>query len=116
MSVTSFPRAEHIALLRAKIAERLRERGLALEVAERGLNQMKCQYRFGFRRQPSGEPPRPSASESPSGPANDWAELPIHFQIAQRLEEGQGEAEFDRVLENFLFRNFPELPAAHDIA
>jgi len=119
MSVSSFPRAEHIALLRAKIAERLRERGLSLEVAERGLNQMKCQYRFGLRRQLSGEDQPSSHPESLNEPVNDpaseraelpWAELAIHFQIAQRLEEGRGDREFDRMLEDFLLRNFPGLP------
>ena len=115
MSVSSFPRAEHMALLRSKIEERLRERGLSLEVAERGLNQVKCQYRFGLRRRlpDENQPSHPeSMNESMNELANDWAELPIHFQVAQRLEEGRGEAEFDRVLGNFLLRNFSGLPAA----
>ena len=106
MSVSSFPRAEHVALLRQKIEERLRDRGLPLEVAERGLNQMKCQYRFAFRRVISGANPPSSDPESKSETANVWAELPIHFQIAQRLEEGRGNAELDRVLEIFLSGNF----------
>ena len=115
MSVSSFPRAEHIVLLRSKIEERLHDRGLLLEVAERGLNQMKCQYRFGLRRrlpdknQSSAHPESPHP-ESLNDRENNWAELPIHFQIAQRLEEGRGDREFDRVLETFLFRNFPGLP------
>ena len=114
MSVSSFPRPEHVALLRRKIEERVRERNLPLEVAERGLNQWKCQYRFGLRQVPSspvkvpeGEGP-PSFSAAPQGPsAEGWMELAIHFQIAQRLEEGQGTAEFDSLLDHFLsrFRN-----------
>lgn len=120
MSVPSFPRAEHITLLRQKIEERLRERNLPLEVAERGLNQLKCQYRFGFRRVPSyakdaqgmapnakGSEDKPAdllGQESPS--AEDWAELSIHFQVAQRLEEGRGGAGLDRILDRFLSREF----------
>ena len=102
MSVSSFPRPEHIALLRRKIEEVLHDRGLLLEVAERGLNQMKCQYRFGLRR-------------SVNDAAGDWAEFPVHFQIAQRLEEGRGDAEFDGMLENFLLRSFPGLSSSHDV-
>jgi len=116
MSISSFPRPEHIALLRHKIEERLHARGLLLEVAEQGLNQMKCQYRFGLRRLPDKTHPTSqpellhSASSHPESTndlAGNWAELLIHFQIAHLLEEGQGDAEFDRVLENFLFRYFP---------
>jgi hypothetical protein len=118
MSLSSFPRAEHIALLRTKMEERLRDRGLPLELAERGLDQLKCRYRFGLRRRAPDEKPPPSHPESSKDPANDpvndWVELPIHFQIAERLEEGRGDAEFDRVLEGFLFRYFPELPGSHD--
>ena len=110
MSVPSFPRAEHIALLRQKIEKRLRERNLPLEVSERGLNQLQCQYQFGFRRAPShakGSEGRPAdllRQESPA--AEDWAELAIHFQVAQRFEEGRGEAELDRILDRFLSRKF----------
>ena len=110
MSVSSFPRAEHIVLLRSKIEEKLHDRGLLLEVAERGLNQMKCQYRFGLRRRLLEENQPPSQHEFLHDRENNWAELSIHFQIAQRLEEGRGDQEFDRVLETFLFRNFPGLP------
>ena len=120
MSVSSFPRAEHVALLRSKIEEGLGKRGLLLEVAERGLNQMKCQYRFGLRQRTPDEKQPSSSPESMNDLADSWAELPwaelpIHFQIAQRLEEGRGDAEFDRMLENFLFRNFPGLPSSHGV-
>ena len=91
MSVPSFPRDEHVALLRQRIEERLRERNLPLEVAERGLNRYRCQYRFGFRRPP----------------AEDWAELSLHFQIAARLARGEETKEFDLILDEFLDRNFP---------
>ena len=107
MSISSFPQAEHVALLRSAIDERLRDRGLSLEVTERGLNQLKCQYRFGFR-------PRLPAAGRPASPiysagrtSSDWKELAIHFQTAQRLEEGCGGEELDRLLEGFLIRNFP---------
>lgn len=90
MSVASFPRAEHIALLRQRIEERLRERNLPLEVTERGLNQYRCQYRFGFRRRPEDE----------------WTEIPIHFQVAERLESGQNDAELNRILDDFLNQHF----------
>ena len=114
MSVSSFPRPEHIALLRSRIEEGLDKRGLRLlEVAERGLNQMKCQYRFGLRRRPD-EKPSYTPSESVNDAANDWAEMPIHFQIAQRLEEGRGDAEWDRMLERFLSHHFPEFSVPHD--
>ena len=98
MSVPSFPRAEHMALLRQTIEQRLRDRNLSYEVVERGLNQWKCQYCFGFRR-PASESLSPQ-----SPPVEVWLELPIHFQIAQRLEEGKGEAELDHILDDFLNR------------
>lgn len=118
MSVSSFPRAEHITLLRQKIEERLRERNLPLEVAERALNQLKCQYVFGFRRVPTYAKAsevaasNPNASEVPPAlssdqerpSAGDWAELAIHFQMAQRLEEGRGGADLDDLLDRFLGR------------
>jgi hypothetical protein len=95
MSVSSFPRAEHVALLRRAIEEKLRENGIEAEVVERGLNQMKCQYRFGIRR----------VDKDPASPAEQgWAEIPIHFQVAQRLEEGAGDRELDRILAAFLGR------------
>lgn len=89
MSVSSFPRPEHIALLRNKIEGRLRSRGEALEIAERGLNQLKCQYKFGFRRSPEDE----------------WIELGIHFQVADRLEHGGNDSELNRILDEFLERH-----------
>ena len=90
MSVASFPRAEHVALLRQKIEERLRERNLSLEVTECGLNQYRCQYRFGVRRQRTEE----------------WTEISIHFQVAERLETGQNDAELNRMLDDFLDQHF----------
>ena len=91
MSQSSFPRPEHAAALRRAIEERVRQRGLQLEVAERGLNQLKCQYKFGLRR----------------GPQQDWAELAIHFQIAVRLESSASDAELSRLVDRFLDRRFP---------
>ncbi len=90
MSVSSFPRPEHIALLRNKIQEHLRLRGRALEIAERGLNHLKCQYKFGFRR----------------GAEEEWAEMGIHFQVADRLENSGNQSELSRVLDEFLERQF----------
>ena len=104
MSVPSFPRAEHIALLRQKIEEWLRGRNLPLEVAERGLNQLKCQYILGFRR------PRPVSSDQERPSGEGWAELAIHFQMAQGLEEGRGEAELDNLLDRFLSRLWADSP------
>ena len=112
MSVSSFPRSEHISLLRRVIEERLRARRLPIVVADRGLNQLKCQYRFGFRMRAPGEQEGPAAGESQAGESNDRVELPIHFQVAERLEEGQGGAEFAETLDRFLARNFPELGAS----
>ncbi|MGH9786537.1 MAG: hypothetical protein ACRD88_20395 [Terriglobia bacterium] len=97
MSVSSFPRAEHIALLRQAIEHWLRERKLPLEVAERGLHQLKCQYVFGFRH------PRAVLPDQ-ERPTDNWAELAIHFQMAQRLEEGRGETEIDALLDRFCSR------------
>jgi succinate dehydrogenase flavin-adding protein (antitoxin of CptAB toxin-antitoxin module) len=34
--------------------------------------------------------------------------------MAQRLEEGRGAAELDRVLDGFLSKNFPEFSASRD--
>lgn len=90
MSRTSFPRPEHVALLKQKIEERIRKRRAAAEVAERGLNQLKCQYKFGLRR--SGE--------------DDWIELAIHFQFADRLQNAGGDAELNRLIDSFLTRHF----------
>lgn len=119
MSVSSFPRPEHTVLLRSKIEEGLSKRGLLLEVSELGLNQMKCQYRFGLRRRLPEENQPSSHPESNDDPAHvaasNWAEFPIHFQIAQRLEEGRGDAEFDRMLEDFLRRHFPEPLLSQDV-
>lgn len=89
MSRASFPRSEHLSLLRDKIEQWIAEHGLNIEIAERGLNHYKCQYRFEFRR-----------------PSHEWMELPIHFQVAQRLEAGCGEDELNRLLETFLQRSF----------
>ena len=90
MSGTSFPRPEHIALLRRRIEERGRGRSPSLEVVERGLNHLKCQYKFGLRNEPEGQ----------------WRELAIHFQVAERLQAGASEAELDRVIDGFLQRHF----------
>jgi hypothetical protein len=90
MSGSSFPRAEHIALLRRQIEERVRGRSPSFEVAERGLNHLKCQYKFGLRNEPEGQ----------------WAELAIHFQIAERQQAGASSAELDRIVDEFLDRHF----------
>jgi len=90
MSRASFPRHEHAVLLLEKIEQRLRTRPLTLEITERGLDHLRCCYRFGFRR----------SSEQ------EWIELPIHFQVAERLEEDQDEAELHRILDSFLDRSF----------
>jgi len=90
MSRASFPRHEHAVLLLEKIEQRLRTRPLALEVAERGLDHLRCCYRFGFRRSHEQE----------------WIELCIHFQVAERLEASQDEAELHRILDSFLDRAF----------
>ncbi len=90
MSRSSFPRAEHVAALRAAIARLLGEQQTRLEVAERGIDHLRCCYRFGFRHSPE----------------QDWIELPIHFQVAERLEAGRGPAELERILDSFLQRSF----------
>jgi hypothetical protein len=90
MSVSSFPQPEHVSLLHGKIDEYLRQRGSTLEIAERGLNQLKCQYKFGFRR----------------GTDADWTELAIHFQVAVRLDQSGDAAPLIRLVDNFLQRNF----------
>jgi hypothetical protein len=90
MSGTSFPRAEHVALLRRQIEERGRGRSPSMEVVERGLNHLKCQYKFGLRDEPDGQ----------------WRELAIHFQIAERLQAGASGAELGRIVDGFLRRHF----------
>jgi hypothetical protein len=90
MSQSSFPCSKHIALLRRKIEERIRLRGDSLEVAERGLNQLKCQYKFGLR----------------TGPNQEWVEIGIHFQVADRLETTGSVTELNRTLDGFLNRHF----------
>ncbi|MBI3894633.1 MAG: hypothetical protein HY313_01745 [Acidobacteria bacterium] len=91
MSRPSFPRPEHLVLLREKIGQWLLERNLEIEVAERGLDHYRCQYRFGFRR-----------------PPGEWLELPVHFQVADRLEMGHDEGELHRLLKAFLGKFFEE--------
>lgn len=88
MSASSFPRPEHLALLRRKIEDWGRLRGRPVEVCERGLNQLKCQYKFGLR----------------SGPQDDWREIGIHFQVAERLGRTGDEAELNRALDDFTKR------------
>jgi hypothetical protein len=90
MSGTSFPRAQHIALLRRRIEERVRGRSPSFEVVERGLNHLKCQYKFGLRIEPEGP----------------WRELAIHFQVAERLHAGASEEELGRIVDGFLDRHF----------
>ncbi len=90
MSGSSFPRSEHIATLRQKVEERIRQRRHAIEVAERGLNHYRCQYRLGFRRRPEEQ----------------WRDLAVHFQVMDRLETTGNDAELNRILDGFLNRNF----------
>jgi hypothetical protein len=97
MSGTSFPRQEHVALLRRQIEELVRGRSPSMEVVERGLNHLKCQYKFGLRNEPDGE----------------WRELAIHFQVAERLQAGASGAELGRIVDGFLHGYFARqsLPA-----
>lgn len=90
MSASSFPRAEHVALLRQQIENLIRLRGQRIEVTERGLHHLKCQYKFGLRKRPEDE----------------WLELAIHFQSADRFERTAKAAELDRLINEFLNRHF----------
>ena len=90
MSASSFPRSEHISLLKQKLERRAHNLDPNIEVAEHGLNHLKCQYKFKLRRTP-GE---------------DWTELAIHFQVAERLEATANEAELNRILDAFLSQRF----------
>lgn len=90
MSRSSFPRPEHAYLLHQEIAEQLRSNPVPMEVSERGVDHYRCCYRFGIRRM--GE--------------TGWVELPIHFQVAARLESIQRRQELRRILELFLGRYF----------
>lgn len=92
MSGSSFPRPEHIALLRRLIERRGRGRSPSVEVAERGLNHLKCQYKFGLRQEPEGV----------------WRELSIHFQVAERLLAGADDSELERIIDAFLHRHFEQ--------
>ena len=89
MSRSSFPQPEHVATLRAAIARCLGEQQMRLEVAERGIDHLRCCYRFGLRHSPE----------------QDWSELPIHFQVAERLRAGRT-TELERILHSFLKRSF----------
>ena len=89
MSSSSFPRAEHVAVLLEKIQGRIREHRQPIEVAERGLNHYKCQYKFALRR-----------------PEEEWTELAIHFQFAVRLEQAGRDAALNRIVDRFLIRHF----------
>ena len=96
MSRSSFPRPEHIALLRERIAGRLQEHSIPLEMSERAVDHYRCCYRFGFRRR--GD--------------NEWKDLSIHFQIAERLEQGGDASDLEELLNLFLERNFSAAAAA----
>jgi hypothetical protein len=95
MSGTSFPRAEHIALLRERIEQRVRGSSPSVQIEERGVNHLKCQYKFGLRNKPDGE----------------WRELAIHFQVAERLQAGGDGTELDGIIEKFLFGHSAERTA-----
>lgn len=90
MSRASFPRPDHIALLRDAIVARLAAAGLALEIVDRGPDHYRCCYRFGFRRTASV----------------DWTDLSVHFQIAERLEISNNGDELGRLLDLFWDRYF----------
>lgn len=90
MSVSSFPRPEHISTLLAKIEERISARGIPIEVKEAGLNHYRCEYKFGLRRR--GE--------------EQQAILSIHFQYAERMLADGSDAEVARIIEKFLDANF----------
>jgi len=96
MSRSSFPRPEHVAALQQKIEERVRLSPLTIEVAERGLNHYRCQYRFRLRRRPGEE----------------WVELGIHFQLADRMETTGSDAELNRIVDEFVNRHFAEKPGS----
>ncbi len=85
MSGSSFPRPEHILLLKDAMERLLRARGESMEMAERGLNQLKCQYKFGLR----------------PGLEGEWSELAIHFQVAERLQDSADDSELARLLDGF---------------
>ena len=90
MSRASFPRPEHVALLRERIAAHIVDTSLSLETTERGLDHYRCAYRFGFRR----------------NSRSDWTDLSIHFQLAERLAESGDDTELDRLLDLFWERCF----------
>ncbi len=92
MSIASFPRPEHVALLRQKIEETIRLRGDRMEVGDLGLNHLKCQYKFGLKRRPDDQ----------------WAELAIHFQYAERLARTRDPADLERLIGNFLDQHFEQ--------
>ena len=96
MSRSSFPRPEHVALLRQRIAARLQGDSISLEMSERGVDHYRCCYRYGFRRR--GD--------------NEWKDLSIHFQIVERLEQGGDASELEELLNLFLERNFSAAAAA----
>ena len=77
-------------MLRQEIAARLRSKSLPFEVSERGLDHYRCCYRFGIRH----------------APEQDWVELSVHFQVAERLETTRSTEELGRILNLFLERHF----------
>ena len=90
MSRASFPRPEHVALLRERIAARLAAGAIPLETTERGLDHYRCSYRFGFRQ----------------NSLQDWTDLAIHFQLVERLATSGDDAELGRLLDLFWERSF----------
>jgi len=73
----------------------------ACVIADQGVDRYHCRYRFALHRVP-GEPPQ---------------ELAIHFQVAERLLAGKGDAELSRLVDAALkklgrkLESTPESPA-----
>ena len=82
MSVSSFPRADHVEAILTHALALAEKSGWVLEVRSSGLDRFRCQYRVTFSRTSNG------AAE----------EVLVHFQLAEKLITGQGSEQLDRIL------------------
>src|ERR1051325_11628117 len=98
MSRSSFPRAEHLSLLKNAVAERLRVGRLPVQLSGESLDHYRCCYRLAFDRIDS--------ASSVDAITEAQRELSIHFQIAERLENSGDATEINALLDQFVQRNF----------
>jgi glycine betaine/choline ABC-type transport system substrate-binding protein len=98
MSQSSFPRTEHLTALKAHVEQLLSAAAGEFEVRESGLDRFRCQYRIEI-------------SQTVTGRAE---EVPVHFQLVERLLAAGSNEALDRLLTTAIRRLL--VPAGSSIA